>query len=69
VLTPYLAATRPHADASDLLARFGADAPAVAHARAAESRRLGNHIHFCRWREVARLLAAMGEAPGGATLH
>ncbi len=67
--SPYLAATRPHADAVDLLGRFGMEAPSVAKARAEESRRVGNHIHFCRWREVARLLAALGDERGSATLH
>ena len=69
IAPPYLADTRPHADAADLLARFGVEARDAARARAAESRRLGNHIHFCRWREVERLIAALGEGSGGATLH
>jgi hypothetical protein len=66
---PYLAATRPHRDAADLLQRFGEEAGGVARARAAESRRLGNHIHFCRWREVERLIEALGEGRSGQTLH
>ena len=67
--SPYLADTRPHADAFDLLSSHGRDAGGEARARADRSRRVGNHLHFCRWREVARLIAAMGEARGGATLH
>lgn len=67
--TPFLAATRPHLDASELVARFGAEAAAVARARAEASRRVGNHIHFCRWREVERMLATFGEVAAGRTLH
>lgn len=66
---PYLAATRPHSDAAELLGRFGIEAPSVAKARAEQSRRVGNHIHFCRWREVGRLLDVMGEERGSQTLH
>ena len=66
---PYLAGTRPHADAADLLATFGAHAGDEAQARAERSRQLGNHLHFCRWREVARLIEALGAGRGAATLH
>jgi hypothetical protein len=69
IAAPYLAATRPHRDAVDLLQRFGEEAGGVARARAAESRRLGNHIHFCRWREVERLIEALGEDCSGQTVH
>ncbi len=66
---PYLADTRPDADATDLIAAFGAGAGDEATARAEHSRRVGNHLHFCRWREVGRLLAALDAERGGATLH
>lgn len=69
MLLPYLAAARPDTDAADLLARFGARAAAEARARAEHSRKQGNHIHFCRWREVGRLIATLREDRGGATLH
>ena len=66
---PYIADTRPHDDAGDLLARFGAHAGDEAAARAEHSRRLGNHLHFCRWRQVGRLLATMGATRATGTLH
>lgn len=66
---PFLADTRPHHDATLLLARFGPAAIDEAAARAARSRALGNHIHFCRWREVARLLATLGAPHATETLH
>lgn len=69
MIAPYLAETRPHHDAADLLAAFGAEAWREAKARADQSRRIGNHLHFCRWREVARLIETLGEGRGAATLH
>lgn len=69
MLLPYLAATRPHVDAADLVAAYGRGAGGEAKVRAERSRRLGNYLHFCRWREVERLIAAMGAGPDGATVH
>ena len=69
MLLPYLADTRPHVDAADLLASFGAQAAREAKVRAERSRRVGNYLHFCRWREVERLIAAMAAGPDGATVH
>lgn len=66
---PYLADTRPHHDAAHLLAAFGAHAAGEAAARAERSRVLGNHLHFCRWRQVARLLAALGAERAAETIH
>ena len=66
---PYLADNRPYVDAADLLASFGAQAAREAKARAAHSRRVGNYLHFCRWREVERLITAMAAEPDGATVH
>lgn len=67
--SPYLAANRPHRDAADLLTMFGVDAAAEAAARAERSRTLGNHLHFCRWREVGRLLALLGTVGATGTVH
>ena len=69
VIVPYLAATRPHQDAADLLALFGPFAVDEAAARAARSRTLGNHLHFCRWREVGRLLALLDTDEVSGTIH
>ena len=66
---PYLADTRPHDDAALLLARFGAFAADEAAVRAERSRTLGNHLHFCRWRQVARLLALLGAEHATDTIH
>ncbi len=57
-------------DAEQLIANMGGDAENEANARAARSRDIGNHIAFCRWRQIGRLIAFLGddgvEAP---TLH
>ena len=44
------------ADAAELIERFGPFAGAEAKLRADRSRDLGNFVHFCRWREVARMI-------------
>ena len=44
------------AEAAQLIERFGAHAGSEAALRADRSRDLGNFIHFCRWREVARMI-------------
>lgn len=67
--SPYLAATRPHCDAADLLVRFGAFAADEAAARADRSRALGNYLHFCRWREVGRLIALLDSTGTTDTVH
>ena len=67
--SPYLAHTRPHHEATDLLGRFGANAGEEAAVRAERSRALGNHIHFCRWREVGRMIATLGTGRASETLH
>jgi len=69
-VTPPYVSDRAHiACAQDLITMFGALAPLEAAARANHSRTLGNHIHFCKWREVARLIDVLTTAPEGVTLH
>jgi hypothetical protein len=45
-----------YAEAAALIERFGDYAASEAALRADRSRDLGNVVHFCRWREVARLI-------------
>ena len=47
------------ADASDLIDVYGDAARDEAKQRASRSRELGNVVHFCRWREIDRLIGAM----------
>ena len=43
-----------------LIEVFGAEAGFEAQARADRSRDLGNHLHFCRWRQIERLILLLG---------
>lgn len=66
---PFLADTAPHLDAAELQRAFGAGAAREARARANRSRQLGNHLHFCRWRQVERLVAQLDAREIGGTVH
>jgi hypothetical protein len=64
---PYVASRDDVADALALIAVFGPAAGIEAQARAARSRDLGNAIHFCRWRQIERLICVLDdETPAGA---
>ena len=43
-------------EAAHLIERFGDYAGSEAALRSVRSRDLGNFVHFCRWREVARMI-------------
>lgn len=66
---PYLCDRQQLSTASDLIVRYGVHAATEAALRAGRSRDVGNHIHFCRWRQIERLidLLAVGRAQG--TVH
>ena len=65
----YLADAGHVADAADLIAVFGAAAGSEAAARADRSRDLGNHLHFCRWRQVERLIEVLASPAALGTVH
>jgi hypothetical protein len=56
-------------DAARLLAELGDAAAAAAAARAEISRGLGNVVHFCRWRQIERLIDLMTDADSEQTRH
>lgn len=66
---PYLADRGSVTEAEDLIARYGAHAPHEAAARAGCSRRIGNHLHFCRWRQIERLIHLLDSATPEGRLH
>ncbi|ATY32163.1 hypothetical protein [Sphingomonas psychrotolerans] len=66
---PYLADTREVADAAELIRAFGEEAGSEAAARADRSRDLGNHVHFCRWRQIERLVVLMSIPRAVGTVH
>lgn len=60
---------REFTDAAELIAQFGEDAGIEAANRADRSRDLGNHIHFCRWRQIERLVLLMSIPRAVGTVH
>ena len=66
---PYLADRAHVFDAADLIAVYGDDAGFEAAARADKSRDLGNHVHFCRWRQIERLIVLLSVERAFGTVH
>lgn len=66
---PYLPDRSAVADAVMLIRDHGEAAAALARRRAHDSRSLGNHIHFCRWRQVARLIVLLADPEVTGTVH
>lgn len=65
----HLAGREALADASDLIDRFGDFAISEAAIRAHRSRSVGNFIHFCRWREVERMIAMLRDDAVVGAVH
>lgn len=65
---PYLD-RREVAEAAELIRQFGEDAGGEAAARADRSRDRGNHIHFCRWRQIERLVVLLSIPRAVGTVH
>ena len=66
---PFLPDRRSFDDAADLIARYGDNAGYEAAIRADRSRDLGNHIHFCHWRQIERLIVLMSVDEPIGTVH
>ncbi|MCW3849019.1 hypothetical protein OF829_17405 [Sphingomonas sp. LB-2] len=66
---PYLRDRGEVKDAAELIMMFGDDAGFQAAARADKSRELGNHVHFCRWRQIERLIVLMSVERAVGTVH
>lgn len=66
---PFLSDRQSYDDAAELIARFGDDAGYEAAARADKSRDLGNHIHFCRWRQIERMIVLLSFDQAVGTVH
>jgi len=65
----YLADVAAITDADQLIATFGSSAGLEAAARASRSRDIGNYIHFCRWRQVERLIELLEQRTAVGTVH
>ena len=57
------------ADASDLIDRFGDFAGSEAKLRADRSRELGNFVHFCRWRQIGRMIDMLRDSTVSGAIH
>ena len=68
-MSVYLPDRSAAADAAELMTRFGDYAASEAAARADRSRELGNVIHFCRWRQIERLILLLEEGGRAQTIH
>ena len=65
----YLADRSSIDQAQELMVSFGDDAGFEAAARADKSRDLGNHVNFCRWRQIERLIVLMSAGRAVGTVH
>ena len=65
----YLSDRSAATDAADLMTRFGDYAASEAAARADRSREVGNVLHFCRWRQIERLILLLAEGGQAQTIH
>lgn len=68
-LPPYVADRATLLQATQLLAEYGHDAALEAAARADSSRDRGNVVHFCRWRQIERLVVLLAEPVARGTVH
>ena len=66
---PFVADRGAVTDAYELMDRFGADAGVEAAARADASRNRGNVTSFCRWRQIERMIVALGNPYADGTRH
>lgn len=57
------------AQAEVLIANFGAQASIEAAERAEASRNIGNYIHYCRWRQIERLIIMLTARTTLGTVH
>ena len=58
-----------YSDAEQLIANFGEEAGLEAANRADKSRAVGNHLHYCKWRQVERLCVLLSIDQALGTVH
>jgi len=56
-------------EAEQLMDNFGEEAGLEAANRADKSRAMGNHIHYCKWRQVERLCVLLSIEQTIGTVH
>jgi hypothetical protein len=55
--------------AETLMTQFGKEAGFEAADRAEASRNIGNHLQFCRWRQIERLILMLSVKTTLGTVH
>lgn len=55
--------------AEELMSLYGQEASLEAAERAENSRNLGNHISFARWRQIERLIVMLSGKSAVGTVH
>ncbi|HEX7857949.1 MAG TPA: hypothetical protein VF503_30075 [Sphingobium sp.] len=66
---PILPDRKSYNDARALIELFGEEAGLEAASRADASRDLGNHIHFCHWRQIERMIELLIADTALGTVH
>lgn len=66
---PLYVEARDVTEAQKLIAHFGSEAGMEASERAESSRNLGNHIQYCRWRQIERLVIMLSLQSSIGTIH
>jgi hypothetical protein len=56
-------------EAASLIEQFGEHAPSEAARLAGVSRDVGNVIHFCRWRQIGRMIAMLRDETVTGAVH
>lgn len=56
-------------DAEQLMTNYGEEAGLEAANRADKSRAVGNHLHYCKWRQVERLCVLLSIDQSIGTVH
>jgi len=66
---PLYVESRDVVQAEALMSEFGSQAGLEASERAEASRNIGNHIQFCRWRQIERLIIMLNVQTTLGTIH
>lgn len=66
---PLYVEPRDVAQAEALINEFGQAAGIEAADRAEHSRNVGNHLNFCRWRQIERLIIMLSVETTLGTIH
>ena len=66
---PLYVEPRDVVEATTLMDTFGPKAGIEAAERAIKSRNIGNHLHYCRWRQIERLIIMLSAHTTLGTIH